>query len=166
MFLFLYKNNFNKLYWYDSLIGMIFYYLFMLVDLFDERAINSVKNFFSYIAKKIESKKSSKQNDEIEMSDEDVNDLNAIKKVKFMPVVVELEGKNVITRKHKNRELNFDKSSSDSSISSGSEKYEEPYDLIEEYKHFRKQDNFVKFKLCLTLPARLIAFVSKFFYSI
>jgi hypothetical protein len=133
----------------------------MLVDLFDKRAFISIQNFYSYIAKKIESnKKSSKQNDEIEMSDEDVNDLNEIKKVKFLPVVVELEDKNVITRKQKNREINFDKYSSDSSISIGSEKYEEPYDLIEHYKHFSKKNNFIKFKLCFTLPARLIAFVS------
>jgi hypothetical protein len=133
----------------------------MLVDLFDKRAFKSVKNFYSYAMKKIEStKKQTKHNhEEIEMSDEDVNDLHAIKRVKFLPVIVELDGKNVVTRKQKTRELNFDKSSSDSSISSGSEKYEEPYDLIEHYKHFSKKNNFIKFKLCLLLPARLIAFV-------
>ena len=40
IFLFLFKNNYDKLYWYDSLIGLIFYVIFMIVNIFDEKIVN------------------------------------------------------------------------------------------------------------------------------
>jgi hypothetical protein len=84
-----------------------------------------------------------------------------LKKVRFLPSTSKQA-----EEAEREPELNFDKSSLSSVSSKSSGGYEEPYDPIGPYKKFRRQNNFKKIKMCFTLPAKLLAFVSNIFIFI
>ena len=134
---------------------MLFYYIYILVNIFDKRIFSSLKKCFSCVFK---INKSNENSIEMMECDENVNNIDE-KKVKFLP-----DCNNKENIKRQKPELNFDKSSSSSSLSnsssSSSGEYEDPYDLIKPYKNFKRKNYFEKFKLFFVLPARLVAFVS------
>ena len=140
-YVFLYKNNYALLHWYDSLASIVIYLAFIGVNLFDSK----IAALYNSIATCKLCKGSAK--DHTNNGDEPAqNDIELVESLNPEGATF-LDAKNVPPA----RVVSID-SSEDSD-------YDEPYDMFNSYKKFRSLPCMKKIKLIFVFPARSIAFL-------
>ena len=155
IYFYLIKNNYNRLHWYDSLISVCVYVLFIIINIFDAKIFNFIRDCYTCnLCKKKEAKYSKARTEDPNLKSANIQETN------IDTVIVNSQSCNGVQVKLSdgiNKIEDFDGSSISSKSSGG---FEEPYDMFKSYKNFKKLKLMKQIKLAILLPARLIAFVS------
>ena len=148
LYFLLYKNDFIRLYYYDDLIIIFIFVLYLLVNIFDTRINHLIKCLMDreFFKKPVIYKPTSKEavdHVEIGLGTTDI-DLDTIKK-------------------HSRRKMSDDYLNDDDSASlstNSSQDYEEPYSLFKSYKDYKHLSLFKKIWLTIIFPVRLLTYVA------